>query len=141
MDYSDLKERITKHEGYRDSVYKDSLGKRTVGIGHLCVEDFWDDNKVYSRKFLEEIFEKDFNKAKSQAETLGLDDIEPGAFEIIIEMVFQVGIGGVGKFKKMLSALKDKQYHIAEKEMLDSRWAKQTPGRAKSLANKMGTFT
>ena len=33
MEYDDLKARIKEHEGYRDQVYKDSLGFDTVGIG------------------------------------------------------------------------------------------------------------
>ena len=36
---------VKKHEGYRNKVYLDTLGKRTVGVGHLCVEDFWEDDK------------------------------------------------------------------------------------------------
>jgi GH24 family phage-related lysozyme (muramidase) len=43
---------VKKHEGYRNKVYLDTLGKRTVGVGHLCVEDFWEDDKEYEEKFL-----------------------------------------------------------------------------------------
>ena len=47
MNYDKLLESVKKHEGYKNHVYLDTLGKRTVGVGHLCVEDFWEDGKEY----------------------------------------------------------------------------------------------
>ena len=52
-------------------------------------------------------------------------------------MVFQLGIGGVSKFKNMWKALGEGDYQTASEEMLDSRWAKQTPKRAESLSATM----
>ena len=49
-------------------------------------------------------------------------------------MVFQLGIGGVSKFKKMWEALSKGDYGEASFQMMDSRWAKQTPKRAESLS-------
>ena len=57
MDMDRLMESVKKHEGYRNKVYLDTLGKRTVGVGHLCVEDFWEDDKEYEEKFLMEILQ------------------------------------------------------------------------------------
>ena len=37
MNYDDLKARIKEHEGFRDQVYKDSLGFATIGYGHLVL--------------------------------------------------------------------------------------------------------
>ena len=64
-------------------------------------------------------------------------DIDEQAEEILIEMVFQLGKNGVSKFKNMWKALAEKNYIGASYEMLDSRWAKQTPNRAKSMAELM----
>ncbi len=50
--FDKLLESVKKHEGYRNKVYLDTLGKRTVGVGHLCVEDFWEDDKEYEESFL-----------------------------------------------------------------------------------------
>jgi lysozyme len=49
-------------------------------------------------------------------------------------MTFQLGVGGVSKFKKFLGHLSTSTYHLASDEMLDSRWAKQTPHRAEKLS-------
>lgn len=136
--YETLKEEVKLHEGFRDVVYKDSLGKRTIGYGHLCVEDHWEDDKKYEKEYLDEIFNKDFDNAHHNALTLienrPINDV---AKEVIIEMVFQLGIGGVSKFKNMWKALDSEDYGEASFQMLDSLWAKQTPARAGKLAGKM----
>ena len=135
-----IKNRIKKHEGFRYKVYKDTLNKRTIGYGHLCVEDWWEDGKEYTEAELERVFDKDFETAKNSASNLYKDcSIEDEAKGIIIEMVFQLGPTGVSKFKKMWVALKNNppNYKEAAVQMLDSRWAKQTKNRAESLAKQM----
>ena len=65
-----LLESVKKHEGYRNKVYLDTLNKRTVGVGHLCVEDFWEDGKEYDEDFLMGILEKDLQSAIDQADDM-----------------------------------------------------------------------
>ena len=135
----EIKSRIKEHEGFRDTVYSDSLGFATIGYGHLVLpEEQWEEGKEYSKEQLEHVFKTDFNNAVGQAtglmDGMNLDD---KAREVIIEMVFQLGVGGVGKFKKMWEALRNKDYGEASFQMLDSRWAKQTPNRAESLSKVM----
>ena len=139
MDMDKLLASVKKHEGYRNKVYLDTLGKRTVGVGHLCVEDFWEDDKEYEEKFLMTILEHDLETAIKGAERLcsNCPDIDDLAKEIIIEMVFQLGETGVSKFKNMWKALSALDYSTAASEMLDSRWAKQTPNRAKDMSAQM----
>ena len=141
MNLERLLESVKKHEGYRNKVYLDTLGKRTVGVGHLCVEDFWEDDKEYEESFLMEILQKDLQEAirgaKELMEEHGCADIDERAEEIIIEMVFQLGRTGVKKFRNMWKALSEHNYVGASFEMLDSKWAKQTPNRAKDMADQM----
>jgi len=143
MDMTRLLKSVRDHEGYRNMVYLDSLGKRTVGVGHLCVEDFWEDDKEYEEDFLMETLEKDLENAISGAEELlGGCVVEDQCKEIIVEMVFQLGKTGVSKFPAMWRALKSTppQYKSAAAEMLDSRWAKQTPNRCKKMAELMANL-
>ena len=141
MNLERLMESVKKHEGYRNKVYLDTLGKRTVGVGHLCVEDFWEDDKEYEEKFLMEILAEDLQNAIKGAREIkeehSCTDIDEIAQEIIFEMVFQLGKNGVSKFRNMWKALAEKNYIGASYEMLDSRWAKQTPNRAKAMADLM----
>ena len=37
-DYTELMNRIKKHEGFVNKIYKDSLGKATIGFGHLVTK-------------------------------------------------------------------------------------------------------
>jgi len=139
MSYEDLKARIKEHEGFVPKIYKDQLGFKTIGFGHLVLPtDIFKEGVTYKKKDLEQIFDSDFNTAKSNANQLieGLP-LHHQAKCVIIEMVFQLGIGGVSKFKKMWKALKQNDYQIASEEMLDSRWAKQTPKRAEELSSVM----
>lgn len=139
MDYQIVKNRIKKHEGFRDTVYLDSLGKATIGYGHLLTEDDdFEEGIQYDKSLLENLFDKDFNNAAINAEKL-LDDIDVCdiAREVIVEMVFQLGIGGVSKFKKMFEALRKKDYNEAAEQMLDSQWRVQTPKRCEELSDLM----
>ena len=54
---------------------------------------------------------------------------------VVVEMCFQLGVSGFSKFKKAIDHLAHKRYAKASVEMLDSRWAKQTPNRALELSN------
>ena len=135
----DLKARIKKHEGFVPKIYRDSLGYATIGYGHLVLPtDHFEDGVEYSEVELNEVFEKDFQNALDNANKLiGDIPLVYQAKEVICEMVFQLGIGGVSKFKNMWKALEEGDYYTASVEMLDSRWAKQTPKRAESLSNIM----
>ena len=141
MNMERLLQSVKDHEGYRNKVYLDTLGKRTVGVGHLCVEDFWEEDKEYEEKFLMTILEHDLQTAvkgsKELMEEHGCVDIDDLAKEIIVEMIFQLGKTGVSKFRNMWKALSELNYVGASFEMLDSRWAKQTPNRANGMADLM----
>ena len=140
-EYQHLIDRIKEHEGFRDTIYRDSLGKATIGYGHLIVEgDVYEDGTQYSHELLHRQFGVDFDKAYLQAQEL-MDDyrLPFTAQTVIIEMVFQLGVGNVSKFKKMWEALREHDFESAADEMVDSRWHKQTPQRCEYLANTMAT--
>ena len=56
-------------------------------------------------------------------------------------MIFNLGLTKLLNFKKFLGAMELGDYETAGKEMLDSRWAKQTPNRAKRMAERMASIT
>ena len=142
MSKDSLKEKIKIHEGFRDTIYLDTLNKKTIGYGHLIVhEDKFVEGKAYPKEELEALFDKDFEKGWNLmiqfCEVNNLDSISDDAKEILCEMIFQMGYSGVGKFKNMIKALQNNDTKTASIEMLDSRWAKQTPNRAKELSDHM----
>ena len=140
----ELKARIRDHEGCRDEVYLDSLGKVTIAIGHLVQphekERFKPGVKI-SADDIEDLFLIDLNRACAGAEQLigelyrGNTRLPQIIEHVIVEMVFQLGKTGVSKFRKFWKALSDGNKKEAAAQMIDSRWHDQTPIRCKELAS------
>lgn len=124
-----LKERIKQHEGKRNTPYKDSEGILTVGYGRNLRDVPFSDDEV------DLMFENDFRRAVDRAESFfvyhALNEVRRG---VLIEMIFQMGAKGVAKFVKFLDAAAEGDWQKAHDEMLDSKWAEQTPERAEKLA-------
>ena len=137
----DLKARVRLHEGVRTQMYLDSLGKATIGIGHLIQSherERYAEGVEISMEEVEELFDIDLNRAAAGADLL-IDecvghDLPQHVGEVILEMVFQLGTTGVSKFLKFWKALRVKDWKKAAEEMKDSRWHSQTPKRCEHLA-------
>ncbi len=135
MSFKKLKDRIKKNEGYSVRPYQDQLGFHTIGYGHLITEK---ERKYYINKFkkkhFDDLFEIDFKKAHKQyKKNFSKKGHTTSEKELLIEMLFQLGVSGVSKFKKMLYFLNKKQKFMASLEMLDSLWYSQTPERVENL--------
>ncbi|MDB2348976.1 glycoside hydrolase family protein [Alphaproteobacteria bacterium] len=135
MGYHNLKERIKSNEGFSSKPYKDQLGYLTIGYGHLILPN---ENillkKQIHKKELEEIFEKDFKKALSKFNnTFKSFTLNEKESELLIEMIFQLGIKGCLKFKNLIKNIKKGNKHLVCFNMMDSLWYKQTPNRVKTL--------
>ena len=131
----ELYKRIQYNEGYRNKSYNDLFGNKTIGYGHLIkqsekflLKDF------QSKKYLTQLFDKDLNIAiKNFTKHYNVDKISNHVQEVIIEMIFQLGIKNTLGFKKFNMHIKKKQLYMAALEMIDSRWYKQTPRRVDRL--------
>ena len=135
MNYLSLKLRIKKNEGFSSRSYKDQLGNYTIGYGHLIRKK---EIVLYKKKikvsFFQNLFENDFKTA--------LDDynkhfrkysFSQNIKELIVEMIFQMGIQNVLSFKKTLRHIRKNNKFLAALEMMDSIWYKQTPLRVENL--------
>ena len=137
MNYQKLKKRIKRNEGFSQKPYKDQLGFLTIGYGHLISfnERLFLEKKL-SKPKLEKIFLDDFNKSvKDFKNFLKPFTSNRNDSELLIEMVFQMGVDGVLKFKKLLQNMSRKDKHLVCFEMMNSLWYKQTPNRVKNLIN------
>ena len=140
--YGEIKNRIQQHEGFREEPYTleytDADGNlikenfQTVGVGHKIQKG---EEVPTTIEGLFELFDKDFDVALKNAKSIiDEDSISPDAFGILVDMNFQMGKEGTLGFERMLAAMKDRNYKLAAKELLDSKFAKQTPNRAMELA-------
>jgi lysozyme len=135
MNTNRLLKTIERHEGFRDKPYRCTAGKLTIGIG-------WNIDDAPMR-YSEARFRlnNDLEECKTD-----LRKIFPGQFdqlpdhvqEVLMNMRFQLGPGGFRGFKKFIAAIKGWDFVLAQKEMLDSKWAKyDTPERANELAEAL----
>jgi lysozyme len=127
---------IKKHEGYSKKVYLDHLGKETIGIGFLVSaleldEDICDE--ILKRLLIRK--EVEVTRRFGWFESLPQE-----AKDIVLNMVYQLGLNGFSKFKKTIHYLKEQNWKACSLEMLDSLWAKQTPNRAKELSERMANI-
>ena len=132
-----LKNKIKKNEGFRSKPYLDSLGHPTIGYGHLITKK---EKKIFqakfSKKFLSELFDKDFSKAlKAYKNNFNYKKHSKNTKEVLIEMIFQLGIKKQKKFVKMNKHLQNNNIFLAALEMKNSLWYKQTPKRVDGLIN------
>ena len=136
MDIEQTKAEIKKEEGFRMETYKCTEGHLTGGYGHKMLDGETPPTDMVGWT---KLFERDFARAMSGAEELLMicPNVDDTARHIVVEMCYQMGSYGVSKFHGMLSALQESDYVTASKEMLDSRWAKQTPKRAMRMAERM----
>ena len=126
-----LVEDIKKEEGYRSSVYLDTLQKPTIGYGFLI--DTLELQEDICELILMRKLEKLIKSIKFNFKWF--DDMPDKVQDVIINMCYQLGVSGVSKFKKTIQFMKNKQWDRASVEMLDSKWAReQTPQRAKRLS-------
>ena len=135
MGYHNLKKRIKLNEGFSLKPYKDQLGYLTIGYGHLILSNEKTLlKKQLHKKELEEIFEKDFKKALSSFNSaLRSFTSNKKEAELLIEMIFQLGIKGCLKFKNLIINMKKGNKHLVCLDMMNSLWYKQTPNRVKAL--------
>ena len=133
--FSQLKSRIKKNEGYSNQIYYDQVGKPTIGFGHLIKKrEKFLHQKKYSKKHLSKLFENDFSSALSDFnKSYKANSLSKNSQEVLLEMIFQLGIRNCLKFKKFNKSLKKKLPHMAALEMLNSRWYAQTPKRVEKL--------
>ena len=135
MGYQNLKKRIKFNEGFSPKPYKDQLGYLTIGYGHLILsnEKILLKKKIH-KKELEEIFEKDFKKALSNFNnTFKSSTSNKKEAELLIEMIFQLGIKGCLKFKNLIKNMRKGNKYLVCLDMMDSLWYKHTPIRVKNL--------
>jgi len=126
-----LIEDIKMEEGYRSSVYLDTLEKPTIGYGFLI--DSLELQEDICQLILMRKLEKLIKTIKFNFKWF--DDMPEKVQDVVINICYQLGVSGFSKFKKTIQFMKNKQWDRASVEMLDSKWAReQTPQRALRLS-------
>ena len=136
------KEEIKRHEGEVLEIYKDSLGYKTLGIGHLCQpedpEYKWEVGTKVPQEVVDMYYEDDFKKHYIEAiHVFGSEeDFEklPEVIQrVLVNMCFNLGGSRLSKFRNMLKACRNHDWKTMAVEMEDSRWYNQVGGRSREL--------
>ncbi|ALV25022.1 phage lysozyme, putative [Campylobacter iguaniorum] len=142
-----LKDNIKANEGFRSRVYKDSLGKDTVGYGFLISaleDDELELNGGFIEPMSEEVAQKILNlklfKLKNSVYRLlpWLEDKPINVQDAIVEMAYQLGINKMMGFVNTLECIKIGDYAQAKVNLKSSLWARQTPKRVENLIKALG---
>ena len=127
---NNLIKQIKHNEGYRSRVYKCTEGYDTMGYGFaikdlVLSEEVCEMILIEKLEFLEKSIKNRFSWYEESPQVIK---------EVIMNMCYQLGVSGFSKFKKTISYFAESDYKGASVEMLDSKWARQTPNRAKDLS-------
>jgi len=134
-----LTAQLRRDEGTRATAYKDSMDFLTIGVGRLI-----DSRKPGAGLRPDEIDYLLRNDIADRVQALKkalpwFDRLDEARRGVLINMAFQLGTAGLLGFKSTLALIVAGKYAEAAEQMLNSKWATQTPARAKRLAEQMKT--
>ena len=150
----EIYEQLSLHEGVEPSVYTDTKGKRTIGIGFnldepsnrkkaeavgLNVQDMLSGKKTLSDKEIKLLYNESIKQAANDANAfLPQAGRQPAVVQkVLIDMAFNLGRTKLNKFENMRAALLEGDYNKAADEMIDSNWYNQVGNRSKTLVDMM----
>ena len=156
VDIKKVYEEIAADEGKILHCYEDHLGKKTCAIGHLVLAsdpeidlpvhgayDEVPEDECISEERCYELFEQDVQIAIDGCKSIysNWDELPQEMQHILVNMCFQLGQGGLSNFKNMNDGVEKKMWGMVSLDMMDSRWAQQTPERAKRLQTRVLALT
>lgn len=138
MDLTGLLADLRRHEGFVGHAYVDTRGLLTIGYGRLIDEQKGGGISVSEGEYL---LRNDVQRVMSQVnEKLPwVKDLSDVRQNVLYNMAFQLGVNGLLGFKRTLAHIKAGRYAEAADELLNSKWASQTPNRATELSTRMRT--
>lgn len=139
----DIKKMLMADEGYKLIVYRCSAGYLTGGIGHNFEADpafnIMQRPMHFGAKISPDeafaLFDYDVRKVMAglNGRLPGFNDMPENYKAVLVNMAFQMGIGGLMRFKKMLAAMSFKDDKATINEIIDSKYYSDTRNRAKRM--------
>lgn len=138
---------IKFEEGFSSTPYVDTEGYVTIGYG-TKISTKNAPLEYFTLEISEEVAERlvadrlrpclVYLYEVKNTQILGISRNSP-RFIILQSMCYQLGEAGLDGFKKMWAAIEKGDWEEAAKEALDSKWATQTPERARRHAEVLRT--
>tara|TARA_R110000764_G_scaffold56721_2_gene123669 strand:- start:1412 stop:1894 length:483 start_codon:yes stop_codon:yes gene_type:complete len=156
VDVKQVYEEISADEGKVLHAYLCSEHHKTVGIGHKVLEtdaendlhiygigaDVADDQRISEHRCYV-LFQEDVQVAIGGCINIynNWEDLPQEMQHVLVNMCFQLGQRGLSNFKNFKAAIEDKNWTLAAVEMMDSKWAGQTPERALRLSKRVAALS
>lgn len=138
-------EDLIADEGMVFAVYRDHLGNKTYGVGHLITPDEpeyrMEEGFTVDEERVMEVFHRDLAEAIDDviSQVPNLSQYPANVIRVLVNMAFNLGRRRFSGFKRMLTAVRQYDFQEAADEMIDSKWRKQVPNRAMRLVGLMRT--
>lgn len=156
IDIAKLEKQLTRHEGKRNLVYKDTVGIPTIGIGfNLTRPDAKEKIEAVGANYqrildgsdeltdlqVSQLFQEDIVASVLAGRSIvsNFDELNDVRKRVIVDMTFNLGQAGLKKFRNLRSAVEANNFGIAGDEMIDSIWYRQVKTRGKTLVAMMKT--
>ena len=134
---------LKTREGWETEVYIDTEGNPTAGMGHLLTPA---ERVIYAEgetvpaqvlaRWTKADSESAYTAAIAQSTELGIAS-DKGFVTVMTSVNYQLGIYWRTKFPQTWKAIKDKKWAVAARMVMDSKWASQTPSRAREFAEAL----
>ena len=132
-------------EGFREKPYLCSEGYPTIGTGirigpkgaALSNYQFTVPKEV-DAVWLQSILNSTMKGMLSNERIAkAMNVLDEARAAVLVSMAYQMGVQGLAQFKNTLALIESKHFADAAIAMLQSKWAKQTPNRARRHAEQM----
>ena len=149
---------ITRYEGRYARVYRDPRGIPTIGIGFnltrgdararlqalgLDYQKVLDGQQTLTDAQIDSLFADDLDAALNAARDPNrirvFDSLTDARKFVIVDMIFNLGVGGFDGFVRMKAAVNAEDYGEAARQMQDSDWYRQVGQRARDDVARMNT--
>ena len=145
MDRFKIEAQLRIDEGQVLSVYADSLGKLTCGIGHLLLESDGIPMVVgtpITQEQCDTFFQNDLNHAIAHCEILfqNLLALPEIAQECLVNMTFNLGAGKLATFRHFVAAVKSEDWEEAVAQLENTPWHKQVGARADRIISNFNSL-
>lgn len=127
---------LKRHEGFRGEPYRCPTGHLTIGYGRNL------DSNPLTPSEATELMINDLRR--EEAALTAINHVYPKVAhgprrDALLNMAFNIGAGGLNKFRKMWTAIGQQDWDRAADEALDSKWARQVGYRSREIAEQLRT--
>lgn len=147
-----LIDQIMLHEGVRASVYKDTKGIPTIGVGFNLLKEgareliegvgadydaIRSGRAALSREQIIDLMEEDIRTAVADAKSIfsNFDQLDGLRQRALVDLAFNLGRSRLSKFKNTIAKIEAQDWEGAARGLRRSLWFKQVKGRALNVIN------